>query len=146
MLTGKELGAAIASAIKKKGVRKAALARTFEISPPSIQDWIKRGTISKDKLIALIEYFKDDVGPEHWGLTERLPVANEPAPPVIQSEPWPFPDIDRGRFFALSRSEREKIQHEVREMLVAYEVQRGEGPGKLSPSRPDHAPAKRLRR
>lgn len=68
MLTGKELGQAIAAAIKKKGKPKAAIARHFGIKPPSISDWVKRGTIDKAKLEDLFSYFSDVVGPEHWGI------------------------------------------------------------------------------
>lgn len=68
MLTGRELGEAIRSAIEKKGVTQREVASVFEVKPPSIQDWIKRGTVSKDKLPALWHYFEDVVGPEHWGL------------------------------------------------------------------------------
>lgn len=68
MLTGKELGKAIAEAIKKKGVTKAALARHFDVKPPSIQDWVNKGTIDKSRLPELWSYFADAVGPSHWGL------------------------------------------------------------------------------
>lgn len=68
MLTGEKLGAAIRDAIQKKGVSKAAVATHFGVKPPSIQDWIHRGTISKEKLPKLWAYFGDVVGPEHWGL------------------------------------------------------------------------------
>lgn len=69
MLTGEQLGAAIEAAIKKKGVSKVAVAHAFSVKPPSIQDWVKKGTISKDKLPKLWSYFADVVGPDHWGLT-----------------------------------------------------------------------------
>lgn len=69
MLTGKELGAAIGEAIRKKGVTKASVARHFKIKPPSISDWISRGTIDKAKLDELFSYFSDVVGPEHWGIS-----------------------------------------------------------------------------
>jgi hypothetical protein len=68
MLTGQELGAAIEAARVKKGVTKKAMADHFEVSPPSIQDWVKRGTIDKGRLPDLWEFFKDVVGPAHWGL------------------------------------------------------------------------------
>ena len=67
MLTGKEFGQAIAEAIRRKGVAKAAVARHFWIKPPSINDWINRGTVSKDKLDDLFLYFSDVCGPDHWG-------------------------------------------------------------------------------
>lgn len=75
MLSGKELGQAIELAINKKissgAIKtKAEVARHFKIKPPSIHDWIKKGSISKDKLPELWNYFSDVVGPEHWGLKE----------------------------------------------------------------------------
>jgi len=83
MLTGEKLGAAIEEARKKKGVTKKALAAHFGVSPPSIQDWVKRGTIDKDKLVALWEYFSDKVGPEHWGLPWHFSVQANPPPPDL---------------------------------------------------------------
>lgn len=70
MLTGKELGAAIRAAIEAKGVSQREVARVFEVKPPSVQDWMNKGTIGKDKLPALWHYFSDVAGPEHWGLEE----------------------------------------------------------------------------
>ncbi|HHH1259006.1 TPA: hypothetical protein ACPZRQ_003575 [Yersinia enterocolitica] len=75
MLSGKELGHAIELAINKKissgAIKtKAEVARHFKIKPPSIHDWIKKGSISKDKLPELWNYFSDVAGPEHWGLKE----------------------------------------------------------------------------
>lgn len=70
MLSGKQLGAAIEAARLLKNVPKAAMARHFKVSPPSIQDWVKRGTIDKSRLPELWDYFSDVVGPEHWGLGE----------------------------------------------------------------------------
>jgi hypothetical protein len=77
MLSGKELGHAIELAINKKissgAIKtKAEVARHFKIKPPSIHDWIKKGSISKDKLPELWNYFSDVVGPEHWGLKQLL--------------------------------------------------------------------------
>lgn len=84
MLTGKKLGAALLTAIELKGVTKAEVARHFKVKPPSVQDWVKNGTISKDKLPAMWDYFAQVVGPEHWGLS-RYPgqdggPATTPAP------------------------------------------------------------------
>ncbi len=71
MLTGADLGAAIDSARKKKGLTKKALAEAFGVKPPSVQDWVNRGTIEKEKLPLLWQFFSDVVGPEHWGLSGR---------------------------------------------------------------------------
>ncbi|EET6341336.1 helix-turn-helix domain-containing protein [Escherichia coli] len=75
MLSGKDLGRAIEQAINKKIASgtvksKAEVARHFKVQPPSIYDWIKKGSISKDKLPELWRFFSDVVGPEHWGLNE----------------------------------------------------------------------------
>lgn len=82
MLTGETLGAAIKAAINLKGVSKVEVAQHFGVKPPSVQDWINRGTISKEKLPDLWEYFSDVVGPEHWGLRgwSGLPRASAPSP------------------------------------------------------------------
>lgn len=76
MLTGKDLGAAIAAAIDLKissGAisSKVEVAKAFGVKPPSIHDWINKGTISKNKLPLLWEYFSDVVGPQHWGIDQR---------------------------------------------------------------------------
>ncbi|AKE59360.1 repressor [Citrobacter amalonaticus Y19] len=73
MLSGKDLGRAIEQAIDKKiamgsAKSKAEVARHFKIKPPSIHDWINKGSISKEKLPELWNYFSDVVGSEHWGL------------------------------------------------------------------------------
>lgn len=88
MLTGKELGAAIEKAIDKKKITKAELARHFRIKPPSISDWVKRGTIDKAKLDELFRYFSDVVGPEHWGIKNPAPyMVQSPPPPEYQTRP-----------------------------------------------------------
>lgn len=69
MLTGKELGKAIADALALKGYgAKAALARYLGMKPPSVADMTKFGRIDKAKLPALWRFFSDVVGPSHWGL------------------------------------------------------------------------------
>lgn len=82
MLTGPELGAAIEAARIAKGVSKKNLADDFSVKPPSIQGWVKNGRIDKSKLMDVIAYFSDVVGPEHWGLRpgfsyENLDETNE---------------------------------------------------------------------
>jgi transcriptional regulator with XRE-family HTH domain len=71
MLTGEKLGQAIAEAIEKKGISKKAIAERYGVKPPSVQDWVKRGTISKDKLFDLIDYFSDVCDNSHWGIFEN---------------------------------------------------------------------------
>lgn len=73
MLKGKDFGAAISEAIQRmldagKVRSKAEIARHFDIKPPSLSDWEKRGTVSKDKLPEVWRYFSSVAGPEHWGL------------------------------------------------------------------------------
>lgn len=73
MLNGKELGAAIASAIQLKidagyVSSKASVARELGVEPNVVYGWIRTGSISKERLPKLWEYFSDVVGPEHWGI------------------------------------------------------------------------------
>jgi len=68
MLTGSELGAAIEAARIAKGVSKKQLADDFSVKPPSVQGWVKNGRIDKSKLMDVIAYFADVVGPDHWGM------------------------------------------------------------------------------
>ena len=75
MLSGKDLGRAIEQAINKKiasgAVKsKAEIARHFKVQPPSIHDWIKKGSISKDNLPELWRVCSDVVGPELWGRSD----------------------------------------------------------------------------
>lgn len=75
MLKSKELGKAIEVAIQKKldngsVPTKAAIARHFGVKPPALSDWVKKGSISKDKLPEVWRFFSDVAGPEHWGMTD----------------------------------------------------------------------------
>ena len=88
MLTGKELGAAIESARRRKGVTKKALADHFHVKPPTVQDWVNRGTIDKARLPALWAYFADTVPPSHWGLA-RYPT-EAPGLATEHDEAWPL--------------------------------------------------------
>lgn len=92
MLTGTELGKAIDEAIRMKGVTKRSVAAHFGVAPPSVQDWVKRGTIDKAKLPALWDFFRDVVGPEHWGLEALPTTAGQTGRPVLvihDGEPLP---------------------------------------------------------
>lgn len=92
MHTGEKLGEAISLAIEKKGVSKKAIAERFGVKPPSVQDWIKRGTISKDKLFDLIDYFSDVCTNEHWDLSENSAFKVAPLhTPTSLQEPAPQP-------------------------------------------------------
>ncbi|MER5000353.1 hypothetical protein KDV89_12580 [Providencia stuartii] len=91
MLNGKDLGRAIEQAINKKlasgSVKsKTEIARHFNVKLPSIYDWIKKGSISKDKLPELWSYFSDVVGPEHWGLKELHTPLKKVEPSCVQND------------------------------------------------------------
>lgn len=74
MLNGKEFGQAIDTAIRLKlenrsAKSKAEIARHFKIKPPSLADWVKKGSVAKDKLPEVWRYFSDVAGPAHWGMS-----------------------------------------------------------------------------
>ena len=79
MLTGPELGAAIEAARIAKGVSKKQLADDFAVKPPSVQGWVKNGRIDKSKLMDVIAYFADVVGPDHWGMRPGFTFEGIPA-------------------------------------------------------------------
>lgn len=71
MKSKQALGQAIKVAIEKKiqkgDVRfKSEIARDFGVTPSSLTDWEQKGSISKDKIFKLFEYFSDVVPQEHW--------------------------------------------------------------------------------
>jgi SOS-response transcriptional repressor LexA len=66
MLTGKELGEAIAQALQQNDKTQADAARFFGVKPPSVTGWIKTGRISKDKLDKLRAWLVLTPD-EHWG-------------------------------------------------------------------------------
>lgn len=71
MLTGEDLGGAIRSAIKLKGVSVEAVARHFGVKGPSVHGWMRTGRVGKQRIEGLVAYFSDVVGPEHWGFSEE---------------------------------------------------------------------------
>lgn len=128
MLKGQEFGAAIDAAIKlklKSGAvaSKAAIARHFGMQPPSLVDWVKKGSVSKEKLPALWAYFADVVGPDHWGLSRAewpaglsknqgssLLRATEASPPYAPRPDWPFPLIPEAELRALPIADIARIE------------------------------------
>lgn len=109
MLTGPELGAAIEAARIAKGVSKKNLADDFSVKPPSIQGWVKNGRIDKSKLMDVIAYFSDVVGPEHWGLRPGFSYENLE---VTSEDSSSAQDSDNGHSLASSAADM------VRQMLA----------------------------
>ncbi|EKT4561866.1 S24 family peptidase [Pseudomonas putida] len=126
MLTGPELGAAIDAARIAKGVSKKQLADDFQVKPPSVQGWVKNGRIDKSKLMDVIAYFSDVVGPEHWGLRpgfsyESIPdVTSEPA-----AEPAPTSAADMVR--AMLAKQGKNLSDSARAQLIAAAEATDEG-------------------
>lgn len=126
MLTGPELGAAIEAARIAKGVSKKQLADDFQVKPPSVQGWVKNGRIDKSKLMDVIAYFSDVVGPEHWGLRagfsyESIPdITSEPA-----AEPAPTSAADMVR--AMLAKQGKNLSDSARAQLIAAAEATDEG-------------------
>lgn len=68
MFSGEQLSAALKAAMKAKDVKQGDIATAFGISQPSVSEWLKHGRVHKKHISKLVEYFSDQVGPEHWGL------------------------------------------------------------------------------
>lgn len=139
MLKGKEFGQAIDAAITLKiqsgRVRsKAEIARHFGIRPPSLADWVKKGSISKEKLPALWAYFSDVVGPEHWGMTaSEWPTGltnraadgslkDGPAAARLSAPPWPLKKSTAERIQALTPAQQRQVDDALDVMLRGFEA------------------------
>lgn len=136
MLNGKELGAAIKAAIEKKiasgsVASQAAIARHFGVKPPSIHDWVKKGSISKDKLPELWRYFSDVVGPEHWGLSAWPELGTPPESAKID---WPFPRVPEKTIRNLPPEQVNRLEGALLLALAQLGVAAGiDGPHKQAP-------------
>lgn len=126
MLTGPELGAAIDAARIAKGVSKKQLADDFQVKPPSVQGWVKNGRIDKSKLMDVIAYFSDVVGPEHWGLRpgfsyESIP--DVPSEPAVAPAPTSAADMVR----AMLAKQGKNLSDTARAQLIAAAEATDEG-------------------
>lgn len=77
MLSGKELGDAIRTAMDAKGVKQGQVAEEFGIKQPSVSEWLKTGRVAKGHIAHLVRYFSDVVGPTHWGLDVATDIESE---------------------------------------------------------------------
>jgi hypothetical protein len=69
MLTGSELGQAIKKALEVKGfVGPTAVAKRFDVKPPSVSGWFANGAIQNARLFEIMDMCSDVLGPNHWGL------------------------------------------------------------------------------
>jgi hypothetical protein len=122
MLTGKELGKAIALAIDAKiaagAIRsKAEVAHHFGIKTPSIYDWIKKGSISKDKLPELWRFFSDVVGPTHWGLSAWPTTFPPSKSKTCDTSFWPF-HTPFSAYQALSEEKKQRLDERVADFIA----------------------------
>lgn len=118
MLTGEKLGAAVKSAMKKKGVTQITVADEFGIKQPSVSEWTRFGRVGKEHLVHLVEYFSDVVGPEHWGLPPTWGKKIAPAPTE-----HPQPDRWRQVAKAIANKPREGSNGLVMQVMASFVAQ-----------------------
>lgn len=126
MLTGPELGAAIDAARIAKGVSKKQLADDFQVKPPSVQGWVKNGRIDKSKLMDVIAYFSDVVGPEHWGLRPGFSyesIQDVTSEPAAELPPTSAADMVR----AMLAKQGKNLSDSARAQLIAAAEATDEG-------------------
>lgn len=126
MLTGPELGAAIDAARIAKGVSKKQLADDFQVKPPSVQGWVKNGRIDKSKLMDVIAYFSDVVGPEHWGLRPGFSyesIQDVTSEPIAEPAPTSAADMVR----AMLAKQGKNLSDSARAQLIAAAEATDEG-------------------
>ncbi|GAA0493550.1 S24 family peptidase [Pigmentiphaga daeguensis] len=144
MLNGTDLGRAIGAAIDAKiasgAIRsKADVAKHFNVRTPSIYDWIKKGSISKDKLPELWRYFADVVGPTHWGL-EGWPDMGSPMPEqqrsakVVERAPdWPFPSIPENKVRGLGEADLRRLEGAIALAIAQLNLKMDVAPASAAP-------------
>lgn len=128
MLTGKELGDALAVAIEKKSalqesrgegrLTKKAVADAFGVRPPSVQDWINFGRIGKQHLNKLVDFFSDVAEPSHWGISLASETPEMPAftARVPISEDSVYPDsLESSAALQLNAQQIDKFVADLRE-------------------------------
>lgn len=144
MLSGKELGAAIEAARIAKGVTKLDMAKKFKVKPPSVQDWVNRGVISKGKLVELWIYFADVCGPDHWGLQDvwpelRFAPKQDPFCNVIRVEDsalsWPFQRLTRADWMSLDPIDRALAEGSLIQLVKELSVKRNSETLQREPAR-----------
>lgn len=89
MLTGQELGKAIADALEQNGKSRADAARYFGVAAPSVSGWIKTGRISKDKLDRL-RFWLTKTPDSHWGATTSPVSAADVVEPITGGQGVPL--------------------------------------------------------
>ncbi|WP_049790246.1 hypothetical protein [Pusillimonas sp. T7-7] len=127
MLHGKELGQAIEQAINLKidsgkVKSKSEIARDFGVKPPSIHNWVNTGTIGKERLPRLWDYFADVVGPEHWGFTPEVVaflLRNAPASNLTRTpSAWPLKLTKLEDLLNLDAEQLKQFDHIVAGVLM----------------------------
>ena len=122
MLTGPDLGAAIEAARIAKGVSKKNLADDFNVKPPSVQGWVKNGRIDKSKLMDVIAYFSDVVGPDHWGLRPGFSLENlsdEPVKAGVEKASGSAPALSAAEQLREALSRVKGFSPEIRQRIAA---------------------------
>ena len=117
MLSGDELGKALTAAMQRKKVGPTAVAEAFDVKPPSVKDWQKFGRIHKKHIPRLVEYFRDVVGPEHWGLPATWDAVAAPIPDRALSD-------DEAELLAAYRLISESDKADVRAKAIQLALER----------------------
>lgn len=144
MLHGKQLGLAIDQAIQLKidsgkVKSKAEVARAFQVTAQAIQGWIKTGSIAKEKIPLLWQYFSDVVGPEHWGLSssdttfiqsaiQQSPLADH------ESNDWPFSVTKYEDVVGLSPTQLQQLDLMIAAYLLGVQSNNNKSPEARSSS------------
>ena len=143
MLHGKELGHAIAQAIQLKIdsgkiKSKADVARAFNVTSQAIRGWVTTGSIAKEKIPTLWNYFDDVVGPEHWGLSPsdtlfiRSATQLGASLPGGMSEDWPFAVTKYEDIVRLTPSQLQQLDLMIAAYLLGVQSNTNKSPDQQS--------------
>ncbi|MBN9411359.1 MAG: hypothetical protein J0H69_19615 [Burkholderiales bacterium] len=120
--TSHPLGAKINEVMAAKDMAGdyAALARTFDVKPPSVRDWVEHGRLGKERYPRLVEWsgrsldWWFDVPANYVTLSASASATAEQAAP----SPWPFHTISGGEYSLLSEFQRGEVEGFVRGLLA----------------------------
>ncbi len=141
MLSGPELGNALRIAIKLKGKTQTEVGDAFGVRQSSVAGWLRTGRIDKAHVSALLAYFSDVVGPEHWGLPASSP-ADAGAGGEVGTA-WPFERISRAAWAKLTERQRGVIEDAAVKKLRELQAERGAS-GELNPLQSSDTPRRAL--
>lgn len=124
----------------KHGLSQAAFGADFKIGTQAAVGFFLNGKspLSLKAARGFAKGLKCDISDFSKRLAEEAAKNAEFAAPPVNTDGWPFPNIDRERFDRLEDWQRTEIQGLVRKAITDFEAAKVKPSGGSSTSRPEH--------